>query len=94
MTVETLPRPAGELEVHQVVAGLLGGKLPVEVLLVTPLAALTPHQLLGLLQTEVHLLTAPLPGTIRASSKSGGDAGRCRVATDHRNQHQRYFIPI
>ena len=25
VTVETLPRPAGELEVYQVVAGLLGG---------------------------------------------------------------------
>ena len=59
VTVETLPSPRGELEVHQVVAGLLGSQLPIETVLVTVLVTcppVSPHQLLRPLQAEVHLL--------------------------------------
>ena len=57
MTVKILPGAAGQLEVHQIVAGLLGGQLTVEVVLVT--GRLSPHQLLGPLHAEVHLVTRP-----------------------------------
>ena len=90
VTVETLPSATGELEVHQVVAGLLGSQLPVEMVLVTG-PPLSPHQLLRPLQAEVHLLFSLGPaGTIRASSV----VGRWRLATDHRKEHQPYFILI
>ena len=93
VTVEILSGPAGELEVHQVVAGLLGGQLTVEMVLVTGAGPLAPDQLLCPPHPEVHLVTVTRPLSERHQNP-GGDAGRCRLATDHRNQHQRYFIQI
>ena len=71
VTVEILSCPAGELQVHQVVAGLLSGQLPVEMVLVAP-GPLAPDHLLGPLHPEVHRVTVTTRG---ASSKSGWRRG-------------------
>ena len=55
VAVETLAGAGGELEVHQVVAGLLGRQLPVEMVLVTGGPGGRPDQVLGPPHPQVHL---------------------------------------
>ena len=74
VAVETLSGAGGELEVHQVVAGLLGGDLPVEMVQVA--GPVSPDHLLGPLHPEVHLHTDLASSLSERHQSPGGDAGR------------------